>query len=102
MLRHYYTDADVLAEGIFMRPEAARSGFANDDDGRMRLCFLFRKAAATRQAQAECLKISGGDEIVICLLGVAVKLLLSSNSDQSCLRTRKRWPLHPTDAFHTR
>ena len=43
-------NADVFADGIFLRPEATRSGFTDHDDGRICLLFLFAEAAPSRDA----------------------------------------------------
>ena len=92
-------NADVLTDGIFLRPEATRGGFADHDDGCICLLFLRAEAAPARDAQADRLEIIRGDEIVIRLQGIIGESLLSSNGNWRCLAARKWPPLCSTDAL---
>src|SRR5215831_13456842 len=95
-------NADVLADGIFLRPEATGGGFTDHDDGRICLLFLRAEAAPSRDAQAERLEIIRGDEIVIRLQGMIGEQLLSGNGNWRCLPACKWRPLCSSDAFHAR
>jgi hypothetical protein len=65
-----------------VRPEATRSGFADEHDGRVRLRFLIGEATPARDAKAESLKIIGRDKCDACLQRAISELWTSGKHHQ--------------------
>src|SRR5262249_18722453 len=87
----------------FIRPEMSRRGFTDQNEARVRLRFLLRKAAPARDAQSERLKVIGGNKIESCLQGASVRLCFTGQHDRCRpYRAGQRLLLRQTDAFYAR